>query len=457
MAVEKKNLGNPPDITSRPSNTTSYNGKASATKSTNSQSQAKPAVIRIQAPQAKPSEASRNNLPADALGRSQVKSEASNQTNSKEMKLNASTTGANANAGEAATVPSRPMPTPVLKSNTGDTQSIQSRSDLSLEGSKGRMTFKPGNILVLVGFTDQSNFIDFNSDKIGDISHGHLVKMFLENQGVPADKITLINKGANGEAMDRVGSQLQQISQNIKENNGFLTQDLNGKPMNPTHISAINFSQSTFTTLQDVQTTLGLSDLTPENLTAKREDIRNKLASFAKENPDHQYAQFQAGVEAIDTLHSLGIKVYVAAGKQCHNDFNLFSLGNEAISVGATKPSPLGENNQTATGPIKWTESETWGTADNSLIRRYEQGYYPIREIKGDAPQPLGFDFTGDSKVDIPFNQVFDPNVHGKLLQHFGIEPVYLPPDKRAFRGTSFAVPTALGQDWVDYFKTQSN
>jgi hypothetical protein len=106
--------------------------------------------------------------------------------------------------------------------------------------------------------------------------------------------------------------------------------------------------------------------------------------------------------------------------------------------------------------PSIWSEEPTWGSASNSLISNYAQGYYPIKEVKDPkSGKVIGFDFTGDNLVDIPLSQVYDPELHPKLQKHFGDPIVYKPPVNRAFRGTSFAAPTQLGKDWITWFNKQ--
>lgn len=270
-------------------------------------------------------------------------------------------------------------------------------------GNSGR-----ANVIV-VDQTDVAKAgIDIDGDGRNDVAHGTIVGRDILAKSPNANVSNL--ELANYEPGTLVNS-FNSIAQRVDRGE---------------RVDAVNFSAQTFNKIADLANVTGLQ-LTRENLAQNRDEIKNRL-NVLTQNPGafggdpakvKDFTDFVPVIQALDGLTQRGVPVYIAAGNDGPDQVNLFALASGANIIGAAD----GNGNKAAF------------SADNSLITRFTTGVFPITPVANGNGQIVGADFTGDGRRDI------------RATQLSGQGTTFV--NGREVSGTSFASPTALGEDLV--------
>lgn len=258
---------------------------------------------------------------------------------------------------------------------------------------------KPKNILVLDDFKEICVPIDI--DLVPDVQHGFVVSRIIE-KGLPNANVKKINIPKK-EEFCKASSKKHALM------GGVLKEIKNGKKYD-----AINISMGIPMPFNEFSKQTGI-ELTPENLASKARVVKDYLIKNSDKslyNGKSDSVKIGSVVNFIDDLDSIsskGAKVYVAAGNSGKRSFNLLSLIDNSISVGA-----LGPRGRKASY-----------SADNSLVSRWKNDALKINKT-GD-----GFNFSGGSDSDIGFEYTSN---------YFRLSGFPL-------HGTSFSAPKVLVED----------
>lgn len=253
-------------------------------------------------------------------------------------------------------------------------------------------------IALLDDFTNKSIYID--ADDTPDLPHGEVVKRFIQ-EGAPNAKIEIFKMTASSDGSIRaadVNRALDKVLEQIDKGEKY---------------DALNISAGNYLSFAEVSKELGKS-ITPANLEQNSGSIKQLLF---KQNTGERGIQLKAEFDKIEKISSKGVPIYMAAGNQGRDYFNMYSLAKGVRSVGS-----LESNGKKADF-----------SADNQLVTKWVQGVFNITETY-DSKGKAGFDFTGDGSIDIYSNNCSSPR----------------PPftrDTSELWGTSFSSPKALAQD----------
>jgi len=184
-------------------------------------------------------------------------------------------------------------------------------------------------------------------------------------------------------------------------------------------IDGVNLSRENSVGIKDLAEVTGLP-LTRGNLSEYKEQVRN----WIKNNKSNAFIKLNNEITAIEEITSTGVPVYVAAGNSGEDGVNLYSFANGSTTVGS-KEKYMG-------GMFSAASEES---SNNSLVKRFEQGGYQVRQIRDNFGQ-IGYDINEDDKIDI-YEKDLPPNF---VKNHEGKE-------NKIIHGTSYAAPTALGKD----------
>ncbi len=257
------------------------------------------------------------------------------------------------------------------------------------------------DILVIDCFKD--NNIDIDIDMKGDIPHGYLTSKIIEdglpNANVYKKSIPDVFIGQYEHIKDSVTTPL------FKEMRAGKKYD------------AVNLSLGKEMTFEDMSDMVG-EEITPKNVASKRRKIKNFLIN----NPDYTVAtdyfflktkakEITEIINCMDSLSARGTKIYVAAGNSGKENFNLLSLIDNSITVGA-----LDKNGKKA-----------YYSTDHSLVKKWKKGIIPLKKTANGYK--LKFD---NSTKDIKEDETTG-------FWHVSIENK---------RGTSYSCPRAIVDDF---------
>ncbi|MFA6989147.1 MAG: hypothetical protein WC197_03665 [Candidatus Gastranaerophilaceae bacterium] len=250
--------------------------------------------------------------------------------------------------------------------------------------------------------TYDTKAVDLNKDELSDVSHGFLT--WLSAHKTRPDYNILNFKIKNYFAKDKCNIQgmvngFQQIADRIKSDRSY----------NKKTIEAVNTSLSinmSFKDLTDlVREKLSNSEITPDNIKAHSEKLRNLLTD-EKEWPNSEI-RFDKKVinvkdlkdllEALESITKLGIPVFTAAGNEKSDHFSLFSLAKGVTTVGA-----LDSDGKAA----KYS-------ASHSLVSAYEDGSLHIKPVKN-GDYIMGFSVLNGNDIDIPVKMIAGCKMIGK-------------------------------------------
>jgi hypothetical protein len=284
--------------------------------------------------------------------------------------------------------------------------------------------------------------VDVDGDGLADITHGEAVSTYIRErmpdaQIIPSDLSNqtsesipqMFNAMADQIVLDRAQGRRPIDAINLSQTTVYLAQGATPPTGSSTAPAAPPTPQ--LTTVEELGKVLGMTDLTPQNIHEKRQEIKNRFAQLARlrqgdPNQLNQYLREKGvtleqvdgylswwpTIQAIERVTGLGVPVYLGAGnsrtrEDGQHQINLFSLADGVVAVGA-----LDQEGR----PIE-------RHANNSLITQRARGSYETRV------NPDGIDITGDGRTDIPNSRLTGG---GRLNSRVRIE------------GTSFAAPTLL-------------
>lgn len=251
-------------------------------------------------------------------------------------------------------------------------------------------------ILVIDCFERKS--IAINKDDDLDVSHGEVISKVLEEKLPNAD----IYK-RNIESL---------MSSNISENLDTL---FSGILKRREKYDAINMSFGVDITFQTLSELLGF-EITQKNVANLKDRIRDSLANSIYIFNNESLSTIAKNLNKMDSITANGNKIYVAAGNDYAEVFNLYSLANDIEVVGSKD----------------WFDEPKSYSANNSLVTRYELDEYPIEKTEE------GFDITLDGKTDFKFEEMAFSRSATKE------------PSSQCLEGTSFAAPNAIIEDLSD-------
>ena len=233
-------------------------------------------------------------------------------------------------------------------------------------------------IAVIDGFTIKH--VDLDNDGIPDLAHGDMISRFLE-EGLPDAEIVKFDlqnhddpvfawRGIPGYQLEIMlkriiadfENDIRYDAINISISHSQIYDD---EPEKKPRLSIFRLKKTTIAS--------DIIVITPENLLLHRNLIRAGL-DYHTNNC----------ITLIEQLITMGCRVYIAAGNQGKDAYNLLNLANGAVNVGA-----LTENG---------TKSVISG--DNVLVNRWARSEFPVYKT-GD-----GIDFTGDSTKDLSFEHL---------------------------------------------------
>lgn len=125
--------------------------------------------------------------------------------------------------------------------------------------------------------------------------------------------------------------------------------------------------------------------------------LAGDLLAFLKESEDPYYQTLADTLESLQRLGAQGVKIYIGAGNEGPEKYNLLNLAGNIIGVGANY-----SDAQAPASPYLLGGGATKAhySADNSLLQRFSKGSYAVTRVQG------GYDLTGDGKADIREEEV---------------------------------------------------
>lgn len=248
--------------------------------------------------------------------------------------------------------------------------------------------------------SDESVFT--KSDYQSNIAHGQIVRRFIEEglSDAQIEQFNIKSAKSGSETAKGISTQLGIVLQNITKK---------GKKYD-----ALNLSMSKDLCFDDLPELNG-KKITPENLSQFRDYIKKLIlvsdtSSNTKQSAD--ILQLKLILLKLDKISELGVKVFISAGNEGKNYFNIFSLTKDAKNVGA-----LGS-----------LTSKAFYSADNSLVNSWAKGTYEVKRIK-DPKGRIGYDYTGDGSIDVYETSILPP---------------YKKTNPYVLYGTSYSAPVAL-------------
>ena len=260
---------------------------------------------------------------------------------------------------------------------------------------------KPKNILVIDEF--KRNNVSLDLDSRGELAHGFMTSKIIED-GLP---------NANVYKKD-IGNPFLESDNYIKDSiaEPILKDMRAGK-----RYDAANISLGVEVGFDDLSEMLG-EEITSKNIASKKRKVKDYLLNNPDKTVKRQLLVFKCKskdimplVDCMDSLSSKGTKVFVSAGNDGKNKFNLLSLIDNSITVGA----------------LDKKGGKTYYTEDHSLVKRWAKGNIPLK--KTDNGYQIQFD---KSTKDIEKSQTTG-FWHATL--------------KNDIEGTSFSAPRALVEE----------
>lgn len=212
-------------------------------------------------------------------------------------------------------------------------------------------------------------------------------------------------------------------------------------------VDAVNLSFSVSVPFQRLRTAFGLGNLSPENISEYRKIIRNGLESIRlnEVNPETRRIFEEYGLnptEELDAslkfLERMGEKVpvFIAAGNDGPEAFNLMLLAKNTTGVGAAKPrnqkSDYSGNNQFVT---------RWANARNRPVPVLDEQERLTGFNLQSADDLAPFHVTKKGNPFIPKSSMKSRQAH---RENFWLEKAWAP---QILNGTSFAAPQVAARE----------
>lgn len=219
---------------------------------------------------------------------------------------------------------------------------------------------KNKDIAIVDDFKTKDICIDF--DFTPDVSHGEVVKRFIQEELPQANIDTFQITKTNGATY---APALKSVLDKIQKGRKY---------------DALNLSMSAPVDFTYLSKKVG-KQITPDNVIQNADNIKKWIYS---EKNDKTVIQLREALEQLDKISAGGVQIYVAAGNEGKNKFNLLNLAKNAKVVGS----------------VNSKGQKTNFTEDNSFVKNWDLGSFSIKRAY-DSKGKLGFDYTGDGSVDI--------------------------------------------------------
>ena len=231
----------------------------------------------------------------------------------------------------------------------------------------------------------KNKIIDIDGDNIPDMSHGAFIDRYAKTciPSLKTDKFDVETFRKKEFSTEKLINAFYKIAKKIKD----------GKKYNAVNLSLGNEMQindmSLFTNFYDPKTidTDNVRDY-KEELSDHYKSMNNRTNSlfneiFRKNKPGNE-------LSSIEEVTKQKVPVFVAAGNESSNSFNVYSLADGVTTVG-------GEDK---------TKSRVDYLAQNTLVDRYEKSYLNIKAVKTSEGKIKGYDINEDGKLDIKNSEV---------------------------------------------------
>lgn len=247
--------------------------------------------------------------------------------------------------------------------------------------------------------------VDVDGDGVSDISHGEYITSLMkaENPNIQVDSYDVSD--------DHNDSKLASAYDQIALNN----------------YAAVNMSLSKPYSAE-VFNNDGIKDVNQSNFANKKDEIYNTYKNGIPE--------LNNVFSSMEKVTANGTPIYVAAGNDGSDTYNLFSTVPGVTSVGASVSADDDVNLQTSNYQIAPKGITAEGnqilgySAMNSAISIYGKGSFKSEAVEDKNGNVLGYDINGDGKVDISNDKVSSGGT--------------AKPKNNYIFGTSFASPTTM-------------
>jgi hypothetical protein len=310
-------------------------------------------------------------------------------------------------------------------------------------------TFKTPDGKPVLGSDGQPVGFDVNHDGRVDVSHSRIVTELI-NDAIPQDKITLMNiSTADGTAVndDLLRTNLRNLATLSRTPGNVAAVNLslqpyavNGDPNTP------NGNNLTFKYLSD---TLGIPGLSSANIATQKDAVKRRINDIAQayqagtrtDARALEVLNWRETINSIEGVTANRVPVYLAAGNQGPDAFNVYGLANGVTMVGATDPNAA----SVGTSPVMADYS-----GKNPLISRTSSGYVTYTDTGSNAIDPsgrvtlnqrtggrTGIDLNWDGRADFFLRDLSDNAGVVRALDQY-----------KFITGTSFATPRTLVEDF---------
>ncbi|OGH99377.1 MAG: hypothetical protein A2104_07920 [Candidatus Melainabacteria bacterium GWF2_32_7] len=248
-------------------------------------------------------------------------------------------------------------------------------------------------LVAIVGNFDQK-IIDIDGDSIPDLSHeetiSRIVKATCPDIQIKPFKIEGHKNNPDYFDLDQALEKLSEISEIVE----------NGEK-----IDAVNVSLGKEILINTFRECTGLP-VNGENIINYKDQIREWLKNpsiplavktiidFKEPGKSgrmiQEFKTINKIIDAIEQITDKGVPVYIGAGNEGPEYFNILALAKGSIPVGA----------------LDAKSNKKSFSADNSLINRFEQGIYNISAVTDKDNTIIGYDLTGDNKPEVLANEV---------------------------------------------------
>lgn len=257
----------------------------------------------------------------------------------------------------------------------------------------------PKNILVIDDFHEENVNVDL--DFFPDAPHGYITSKIIEN-GLPDSNVKKIDipmgNGFYEKSKDKHAI-FGPIFDDIKEGKNY---------------DAVNLSIGVPMPFEEFSKQTGIQ-VDKESLKSKVREIKDYLIKnpnkslYNKTQDSVKIGSVVNFIDDLDSISSKGAKIYVAAGNSGKENFNMISLIDNSVSVGA----------------VDYMGGKAVYSADNSLVTRWVNDVLQVKNTD------KGYNFTGGDGTDIEYEYTTS------LFRLPGF----------SLQGTSYSAPKALVED----------
>lgn len=241
--------------------------------------------------------------------------------------------------------------------------------------------------------------MDIDADAIADLSHGEVVEKMLLSKHPDAKIIRY----------DVAGGKKELDGDTKKIEDAF--DDISKRIDSGEKIDGVNFSFADNKKISTISKCVK-GQICNDNISEKESTVKSSI--YSKLNSPSE------AIESIEKVTSKNVPVYMSAGNDGPEYYNMFGLAKGVTQVGALNAK--GEKSRYS--------------SNNSDVQKWAQGDFEVSFLKNDSGKIIGYDYTGDGKMDLSADQ---SSTKGLVENMFGTD--------QDINGTSFASPLALGLD----------